>query len=72
MTDVPTVGSVPSASQRLLSLDALRGFDMFWIVGGPIKGAFGNYGELLVTSFALGMSFPLVRFLYQRKIFLRL
>ena len=24
----------PDGSQRLLSLDALRGFDMFWIVGG--------------------------------------
>ncbi len=26
--------SNPVASERLLSLDALRGFDMFWIVGG--------------------------------------
>jgi len=25
--------SVPTPSQRLLSLDALRGFDMFWIIG---------------------------------------
>ena len=24
----------PVAKQRLLSLDALRGFDMFWIIGG--------------------------------------
>ena len=24
----------PAASPRLLSLDALRGFDMFWILGG--------------------------------------
>ena len=23
-----------SDSQRLVSLDALRGFDMFWIIGG--------------------------------------
>ena len=23
----------PSASQRLMSVDALRGFDMFWIIG---------------------------------------
>ena len=24
----------PIKSERLMSLDALRGFDMFWIVGG--------------------------------------
>src|SRR5262245_27599367 len=28
-----TSGPVP-ASDRLLSIDALRGFDMFWIIGG--------------------------------------
>ena len=27
-------GSAGNAGDRLLSLDALRGFDMFWIVGG--------------------------------------
>src|SRR5437660_1368917 len=27
---------VPAPSRRLLSLDALRGFDMFWIVGGDV------------------------------------
>src|SRR6185369_11986586 len=35
--DAPTTTpAVPSASrsQRLVSLDTLRGFDMFWIVGG--------------------------------------
>lgn len=26
--------SAPAESQRLMSLDALRGFDMFWIIGG--------------------------------------
>jgi predicted acyltransferase len=26
--------SVPAPSRRVLSLDALRGFDMFWIIGG--------------------------------------
>ena len=26
--------NVPPKSQRLISLDALRGFDMFWITGG--------------------------------------
>jgi len=30
LTPVPT----PQADKRLLSLDALRGFDMFWIIGG--------------------------------------
>src|SRR5438067_12958401 len=30
--DKTTTGS--STSERLLSIDALRGFDMFWIVGG--------------------------------------
>ena len=25
--------SAPAPSRRLVSLDALRGFDMFWIVG---------------------------------------
>src|SRR5438093_13713806 len=38
MTDTQTAGtSQPSAgapTRRLMSLDALRGFDMFWIVGG--------------------------------------
>ena len=31
-TDLQTVAAAP-VTQRLLSLDALRGFDMFWIVG---------------------------------------
>lgn len=40
--------------------------------GGPIQAGFGNYGELLVTVVALGLSFLLCHFLYRRKIFLRL
>ncbi len=28
------IDNPPSANQRLLSLDVLRGFDMFWIIGG--------------------------------------
>jgi len=28
------MGSFAPARTRLLSLDALRGFDMFWIIGG--------------------------------------
>jgi predicted acyltransferase len=34
--------TVPTPSRRLLSLDALRGFDMFWIMGGDsLAAAFG-------------------------------
>src|SRR5438874_10174042 len=32
MADEKSTGS-PPISQRLMSLDALRGFDMFWIIG---------------------------------------
>jgi predicted acyltransferase len=42
------------------------------IAGGPVKAFFSNYGELLITCLVLSMSFLLVRFLYKRKIFLRL
>jgi predicted acyltransferase len=42
------------------------------IAGGPVKAFFGSYGELLITCLVLSMSFLLVRFLYKRKIFLRL
>jgi predicted acyltransferase len=42
------------------------------LVGGPLQRFLGSYGELLVTSAILGLSFLLVRFLYRRKIFLRL
>jgi predicted acyltransferase len=36
MGDTPQPATTPSspADQRLMSLDALRGFDMFWIIGG--------------------------------------
>jgi predicted acyltransferase len=33
-TPAPSAEAVASKSERLLSLDALRGFDLFWIVGG--------------------------------------
>ena len=42
------------------------------LVGGPIKTAFGSYGELLITSVVLGLSLVFVHYLYRRKIFLRL
>ena len=41
-------------------------------VGGPIKASFGDYGAVLVTVIVVCMSFLFVRFLYRRKIFLRL
>lgn len=43
-----------------------------FLVGGPIKAGLGNYGELLLRLVVTGMMFAFVRFLYQRKIFLRL
>jgi predicted acyltransferase len=33
MADSPAPSAVPAESKRLLSLDALRGFDMMWIMG---------------------------------------
>ena len=32
--DLPVEGPAPTRQERLVSLDALRGFDMFWIIGG--------------------------------------
>src|SRR5262249_30661785 len=34
MERTQTLGSALQSEERLLSLDALRGFDMFWIIGG--------------------------------------
>jgi predicted acyltransferase len=48
-----------SPSQRLLSLDALRGFDMLWIIGGEVIGTAiaglqglegGGFGRMLTTQ----------------------
>jgi len=41
------------------------------LVGGPVAAACGDYGRLLVTSVAIVLMFLFARFLYQRKIFLR-
>ena len=43
MNTKTTPKGVP-ASQRLYSLDALRGFDMFWIMGAA--GVFGNLANI--------------------------
>ena len=40
--------------------------------GGPIKEMFGAYGDVVITSVVILMTFAIVRFLYRRKIFLRL
>ena len=41
------------------------------LVGGPIAGALGGYGQLLVTAVALGLVIGLAWFLHARRIFLR-
>jgi len=41
------------------------------VVGGPVKQAFGVWGELVVAVTVVGIMLAFVRFLYQRKIFLR-
>lgn len=40
-------------------------------VGGPVQASFGRYGELLLAVTTLAFGFLFLRFLYQRKIFLR-
>ncbi len=42
------------------------------VVGGPIENAMGPGGPLLVTVVGLGITLLMLRFMYQRKIFLRL
>jgi predicted acyltransferase len=42
------------------------------LVGGEIKASFGSYAELVVALTVVALTFGFARFLYQRKIFLRL
>jgi predicted acyltransferase len=42
------------------------------VVGGPVQKAFGPWGDLLLALTVMGMMVALVRFLYQKKMFLRL
>ena len=46
LTQTPTLAERPSPG-RLVSLDALRGFDMFWIIGidGIVEGIKNIVGE---------------------------
>jgi len=41
------------------------------VVGGPVKTALGVWGDLGIAIVTVALSFALVRFLYQRKLFLR-
>ena len=42
---------VASTGRRLVSLDALRGFDMFWIIGaGTLVGALNRMGQTPATK----------------------
>ncbi len=43
-----------------------------WFVGGPIEDAAGIYGELLVNVVSLVIAMLFLRWMYNRKIFLRL
>lgn len=44
----------PPPTQRLASLDALRGFDMFWIIGGgAIHGVFKTFDDAPVAKFVI-------------------
>jgi len=53
MSDNPPPEPVPST--RLMSVDALRGFDMFWIVGGIwVARALNQMSDTPVTGFLLG------------------
>jgi predicted acyltransferase len=40
-------------------------------VGGPVGAAFGSYAELVLALTTLGFGFAFLRFLHQRKIYLR-
>ena len=42
------------------------------VAGGPVHQALGGWGDLVMALVVVAMTFTLVRFLYQRKIFLRL
>ena len=41
------------------------------VVGGPIAAACGPWGDLLIASVTVALMLALMRFLYQRKLFLR-
>jgi len=44
--------AAPAPSPRLMSLDALRGFDMFWIMGGDALAAVQEVVEQQIEAHA--------------------
>jgi predicted acyltransferase len=42
------------------------------VAGGPVRKSLGNWGDMCIAIVTVGLSLALVRFLYRRKIFLRL
>jgi predicted acyltransferase len=51
----PPATPAPASSTRLMSLDALRGFDMFWILGADaLVRALDRMGDSSVTRFFAG------------------
>jgi predicted acyltransferase len=55
-------------ASSLLPIEDLAGL----IAGGPVKAALGPWGNFVLALTGMAMMFAFVRFLYQRKIFLRL
>ena len=55
-------------ASNLLPIEDLAGL----LVGGPVKAALGPWGDFVTALVGMAMLLALVRFLYQRKIFLRL
>lgn len=51
------VDSAPKPGERLLSIDALRGFDMFWIVGGDALARALSTWSHTETGSAIGRQF---------------
>ncbi len=51
MTQLQQTGTKAKASGRLLSLDALRGFDMFWIISG--EGIFHGLANVVLKNHSL-------------------
>ena len=55
MSENPPTATPPTASKRLMSLDALRGFDMFWIIGAePLVEALNRLSPSAPTRFLAG------------------
>jgi predicted acyltransferase len=51
LQELPENSAYPQKSKRLLSLDALRGFDMFWIISG--EGIFHGFANVVMEEHSL-------------------